>query len=119
MANTLPPKITHLVAGNKLVFLEDIYGATGDATGISDICGIVALGDDPVPAGSESASAQALVKSGILRRIKVRLAESKKIRTVYIIAANAPQIAALKGKKYSTTDTIKTAYFPQKYTFGA
>jgi hypothetical protein len=118
MPKTVTPKITHLVNGNRLVPLEDIYGAAGDPTTISDICGIVALGSTAVPAGSETFSAEALVKNGTLRRAKVRLV-SKKIRTVYLVAANAPQIGALNGKKYGSADVIKTAYFPQKYTFSA
>ncbi len=117
MADTRPPKITHVVGTNKLVSLEDVYGPADDTTTLGTICGIVALGTDPVPAGSETFSAQALVKDGVLRRAKVRLA-NKKIRTVYIIAANAPQIGALNGKTYSTGVLVKTAYFPQKFTFG-
>ncbi|MHC5860733.1 hypothetical protein [Nostoc sp.] len=112
MTTTRPPKITHVIGGNKLVPLEDVYSDIGT------ICGITTLGDDAPPEGSETFSIQALVNNGTVRRAKVRLA-NKKIRTVYIVAANAPQIGALRGLEYTTDLLIKSAYFPQKYTFGA
>jgi len=112
MASNLPAKITHVVGTNKLCRLEDVYDDIGE------ICGIKSLDGEAPPAGAETVSINYLVQRGIARRAKVRLA-NKKIRTIYIIAANCPQIGALEGKEYTSNVLIKTAYFPQKVNFTA
>jgi hypothetical protein len=109
MATTIP-KVPHLVGTNKIVRLEDIYENIGTICGISKI-------DGPPPAGAETASIRSLVANGTIRRATVRLSTGK-IRTVYMIAANCPQVGALETLEYVTGTAIKTAYFSEKVTFG-
>lgn len=108
---TRPTLVKHVLTGtNKVVPLEDVYANIGTT------CGIEVLGDAP-PANAEVFSANQLVKVGILRRAKVRLSTGK-IRTVYLVAANTPQVQLLVAQEYITGVTIKSAYFPQRITLG-
>jgi hypothetical protein len=107
---TAVPKVPHLVGTNKIVRLEDVYENIGTICGISKI-------DGPPPAGAETASIRSLVSNGTMRRATVKLSTGK-LRTVYMIAANCPQVGALETLEYVSGTTIKTAYFSQRITLG-
>lgn len=107
---TAVPKVPHLVGTNKIVSLEDIYENIGTICGISKI-------DGPPPAGAETASIRSLIANGTIRRATVKLVTGK-IRTVYMTAANCPQVGALVTLEYVSGTAIKTAYFSQKVAYG-
>lgn len=107
---TRPPKVPHLVGTNKILNLEDVYGTIGDVCGISKI-------DGALPAGAETIDIRKSVSNGIIRRASVKLTNGK-IRTVYMVAANCPQVGALVNLEYTTGVNIKTASFPEHITLG-
>lgn len=115
MANTIA-KARHLVGTNKIVLLEDVYSTD---QGIGEICGITKINiSDPLPTDAETYTARQLVTQGFLRRVKLRLT-NKKTRVIYMLSANSPKIGGLTGLSYVGGLTVKTAYFPQKYTYTA
>lgn len=110
MAITIP-KVKHLVGTNKIVTLPDVYSEITDITGISK------MEDDPPDDAETYKSPVALAATGIVRAIHVKLSNGK-LRTIYIVAANAPKIGGLLGKEYLSGITIKTAYFPGTFKYG-
>lgn len=107
---TAVPKVPHLVGTNKIVSLEDIYDDIGAICGISKI-------DGTPPAGAETASIRSLIANGAMRRATVKLSNGR-IRSVYMAAANCPQVGALETLEYVSGLTIKTAYFSERVTYG-
>ncbi|MHC5613761.1 MAG: hypothetical protein ACYTXA_22870 [Nostoc sp.] len=107
---TTIPRVPHLVGTNKIVRLEDVYSEIGDVCGISKL-------DGPPPADAETASLRQLITNGTIRRATVTLT-NKKIRSVYMVAANCPKVGALETLAYQSGLLIKTAHFAQRITLG-
>ncbi|MEH1785881.1 MAG: hypothetical protein V7L23_09945 [Nostoc sp.] len=80
---------------------------------IGDTCGITKITGAP-PADAETGTIRGMTKNGTIRRAKVRTVD-KKTHTIYMVAANCPQVGALVGQEIGGL-TIKTAWFPQKVT---
>lgn len=104
-------RIPHVVGGNKIVQLEDVYGSIGT------VCGITKLVGTP-PDGAESVSIRGAIANGTIRRAVARVGVDGAVRNrvVYMAAANAAQVGALAGQTYTTGQTIKSAYFKQQIT---
>lgn len=102
-----PPKFPHLVGTNKILLLEDEYAAIGDTCGITKITGAP-------PADAETGSIRQMTKNGTIRRAKVKTSDNK-IHTIYMVAANCPQVGALVSQTLGGL-AITNAWFPQKIT---
>lgn len=110
----------HLIGTNIVAPLPDIYGNINTITGISKV-----NADNPLPTDYKTfKTINQVAALGIVRRAKAQIGTgaSKKLKTIYLLAANAPQVGALKSLKYgaddSATDTIVNAYFPATYKYG-
>jgi len=109
--------------------LPPYYGGTDNNINVGSILGInlIVPGTTTIPNGTSLATTGQLLKSGVIRLIKVRVGlavsgsavSTTKIKRMYCLAQNAPNVSQIIGGTFTTGYLITDAWLPEHFTYGA
>lgn len=112
-----------------IVKLLPYYSGTDNNINVASILGItpIVAGTTQIPSNATSASIGQLLKSGVVRKIKMRATPTQsgsatvtnKSHTAYCLAQNATNVAQIIGGTFQPGYQISDAWLPEHYTYGA